>query len=141
MDPHGPPFQRPRKPTGRNCEHCGQPVDATTQVEVTVPDSTYLHPDDPQQDGRRPAYACSPGHADDLVARGVSDWIDEQLWASKLRRVSGHWNRSETTLSGIAARAGLTHAQLTRAIDWRTGPSNGNRERDRPAPSTGNTDR
>lgn len=117
-----PPY-RSTKPTATTCEYCGSTIDPATRIDAVVPDSAYLHADDPRQDGRRLARACSPEHADELIAIGTSNWIDEQLWANKLRRVSGHWNRTETTLSGIADRAGLTPTQLMRAIRWRSGSS------------------
>lgn len=95
------PQQEPSIPTGR-CEHCGRPLDSATWVEVIVPDSAFLHHDDPKLDGRRLTRACGPEHAQALVVRGLRTWDEEQLWAAKLSRVAGSWNgpvrpRSEET--------------------------------------------
>lgn len=103
------------------CEYCGRLLDEPAPHDVIVPDSSYLDPGDSRRDGHRPANACCREHADILVARGERLWDDEQLWAGKLSRVSAHWNRSETTLEGMASRAGLTYSQLVRAIRWRLG--------------------
>ncbi|SDM47937.1 hypothetical protein SAMN04489726_1832 [Allokutzneria albata] len=103
------------------CEYCGRPLEPSACVEVVVPDSSYLHPDDSDQDGCRRARACSQRHAEMLMAAGERQWDDRQLWAKKLARVSGEWNRTETTLEGMAVRAGLTYTQLLCAINWRTG--------------------
>lgn len=100
------------------CEHCGYPIDADTRVEVVVSDSAYVHPLDSRRDGHRRGAACSPEHAQQLVQRGTRRWVDEQLWMSKLLRVVGLWNRTETTIEGIASRAGLTQSQLIRAVQW-----------------------
>jgi len=83
-----------------------------------VPDSSHLHPDDPQQDGQRHAQACSRDHAWKLVAQGYHHWVDQELWANKLTRVSVHWDQAEATLHDVAARAGLSYPQLLRAIEW-----------------------
>lgn len=47
------------------CEFCGRELDPGGHVAVAVPDSMYLHPKDLALDGRRPARACSPEHADE----------------------------------------------------------------------------
>ncbi|MBA0127854.1 hypothetical protein H0B56_20100 [Haloechinothrix sp. YIM 98757] len=103
------------------CEHCAKRLTADEYVEVTVPDSGYLHPDDRDQDGRRVTYACSTEHAEALVERGTRAWVDEQLWARRVQRVSAYWRTHRMTLDQFARRAGLTSAQLDRALRWRMG--------------------
>lgn len=99
------------------CEHCGRPIDETARVEVVIADSASAHSLDSRRGVRR-GVACSPEHAQHLVQRGARRQADEQLWMSKLIRVAGLWNRTETTIEGIAARAGLTQSQLLRAVQW-----------------------
>ncbi|SNR61765.1 hypothetical protein SAMN06265360_11244 [Haloechinothrix alba] len=104
-----------------SCEQCTKRLTADEYVEVTVPDSGYLHPDDPDQDGRRVTYACSTEHAEALEERGTTAWVDEQLWARRVQRVSTYWRTHRMTLDQFAARAGLTSSQLNRALRWRMG--------------------
>lgn len=101
------------------CEFCGETVEPANVVDVVVPDSGYLDPTDPNQDGRRPTRACSREHADRLIERGNARWVDEQLWARKFSRVSASWNSQTTNLDTIAKQAGLTRHQLRRMTDWR----------------------
>lgn len=117
QNPDQVPRQRTEAPP-EVCEHCGFRIDGGARVEVVVSDSAYVHPLDSRRDGRRRGVACSPEHAEKLVLRGKRRWVNEQLWVSKLLRVVGLWNRSETTIEGIAARAGLTPSQLIRAVQW-----------------------
>lgn len=117
------------------CEYCGRALKADERLSVVVPDSGYLHPLDPVKDGRRKSLACSREHAQAMIEAGERAWVDEQLWAAKLRRVSATWNRSERTLDGMAELAGLTARQLRRALTWRmdgslTGPGPESREGD-----------
>lgn len=105
-------------PDNEICEYCAQPLDPNHRVEVVVPDSAYLHPSDPREDGRRPTVACSRRHADKLIDRGEENWVDEELWARKFTRVSWYWN-SDTTLDAIADLAGLSERQLRRMAEWR----------------------
>lgn len=105
---------------GEVCEFCGRP-NWDDVVTVAVPDSAFLHPTDPEQDGTRMASACSGAHAQALIERGRRTWIAEQLWSAKLRRVSGSWNRTVLDLDEIAALAGLTPSQLRGALRWRIG--------------------
>lgn len=107
--------------SGGVCEYCSRQLDGDQVLEVVVADSGYLHATDPAKDGRRIARACSAEHADALSQAGRERWVDEQLWAAKLRRVSGAWNRTVFTLDEIAELAGLTSTQLRRAIAWRLG--------------------
>lgn len=122
MTPRRPSSERVRSQPD-SCEHCGQPLEPGTRIDVIAADSTYLDPTDHRQDGRRPARVCSPDHARVLVEHGARHWIQEQLWAHELIRGSGLRNRSETTLDGIAKRAGLAPSQVLRAINWRTDPT------------------
>lgn len=103
------------------CEFCERKLDGHEAIEVVVADSGYLHPTDPAKDGRRIARACSPEHAEALSKAGREQWVDEQLWAAKLRRVSAAWNRTVFTFDEMAELAGLTATQLRRAIAWRLG--------------------
>lgn len=118
MTVHGVPAQRSMSSTAGVCEYCGCALDEDAGVDVVVPDSGYLHRDDSRHDGNRPTRVCSSSQAWELIADGNRQWVDEQFWVNKLRRVSVHWNRDETTLDGIAERAGLTRSQLARAIHW-----------------------
>ena len=135
--PDEPPRRTPRVDT---CAWCARSLDAGTRIDVVVADSTYLHPDDPRQDGSRPASACCRDHAEELLSLGARDWVAEQLWAKKLSRALVHWNRTETTMEGIAARAGLTRSQLRRAIQWR-GPDGRGHEKSTPPLGLGRGDR
>lgn len=116
MNMHRVPSQRSMSGTAGVCEYCGCSIDEGVGVDVVVPDSGYLHRDDPRHDGNRPTRVCSSNHARELIADGNRLWADAQFWANKLIRVSGHWNRDE--LDGIAERAGLTRSQLARALHW-----------------------
>lgn len=131
MDAHRVPSQLSMSSRAAVCEYCGRSFDEGAGVDVVVPDSGYVHRDDPRHDGNRPTRVCSSNHARELIADGNRQWVDAQFWASKLSRVSAHWNRGE--LDDIAERAGLTRAQLARALHWqRSTPPR--RVRHRPQP-------
>lgn len=42
------PQQRPLRVVAA-CEYCGRPLEIDERIDVVVPDSSHLHPDDPQQ--------------------------------------------------------------------------------------------
>lgn len=107
------------------CELCGRPIHSGRGVAIVVPDSAYVHPTNPARDGRREVFACTSMHAGELVDRGRRHWVDEQLWSTKLRRVTGSWNRTTFTLDEIAALAGLDPSQLRRVLKWRFGAERG----------------
>jgi len=118
MTVHRVPSQRSMSAAAGVCEYCGCALAEGAGVDVVVPDSGYVHRDDARHDGNRPTRVCSSNHAWELIADGNRQWVDEQLWVNKLRRVSVHWNRDESTLDAIAERAGITRFQLARAIRW-----------------------
>lgn len=98
------------------CEFCGRELDPGGHVDVVVPDSIYLHPDDRALDGQRPSRACAPEHADELIKHGFRIWIDEQLWIQKLSLA----NVPKTPREQLARQVGLTPAQVSRALVWHT---------------------
>lgn len=112
------PDRATRSDTAR-CELCRRPIHRGQGFTIVVPDSSYVHPTDPVRDGRREALACTSMHAGILVERGIRNWVDEQLWSAKLRRLSGNWNRTKLSLDETAALAGLAPSQLRRALKWR----------------------
>lgn len=114
------PVQRSVRTGSDVCEYCGRKLEADQGLDVVVADSGYQHPTDPDQDGRRAARVCSRQHAQALAEHFKQRWVDEELWATKLRRVIVYWGNAETTLDGIAKRAGLTMPQLLRAVNRST---------------------
>ncbi|SNR82023.1 hypothetical protein SAMN06265360_12127 [Haloechinothrix alba] len=109
--------QASARPADVTCEYCACPVARLHPVEV--PDSGYLHPTEPELDGRRLTHACCPEHGEELVAHGLRNWLDEQLWTAKLQRVSERWRNEPMSVEQFAELAGLTPAQLRRALRYR----------------------
>lgn len=116
------PVQRAARTGSIVCEHCGRMLEAGQGLHVVVSDSSYQHPSDPEQDGRRATRVCGGEHQQALTEQLKERWNDEELWAIKLRRVIVYWGNAETTLDGIAKRAGLTMSQLLRAVNRSTDP-------------------
>lgn len=119
---------RPERPPTRtggsspgNCEVCGRRIQPGQGFDIVVPDSSVAHPTDPTRDGRRQAHACSAIHAGELVQIGARNWVDEELWAAQIGRLSAGWNYTALSLDEVAAIAGLDRTQLRRALSWRVG--------------------
>ncbi|MBA0124402.1 hypothetical protein H0B56_02470 [Haloechinothrix sp. YIM 98757] len=105
--------------TAVSCERCGYPPGPHDDLYVVmVPDSGHAHATDPAQDGIRFAYACTPAHAHELIELGRCSWIDEQLWAEKVRRAAVLWPCGRLTVERFAQLAGLSPNQLSRALRW-----------------------
>ncbi|MFD5428822.1 hypothetical protein [Streptomyces sp. NPDC127084] len=71
-------------------ERCGQSRALIAEGEALgmhVPDSSFVHPDDPTRDGDRPLAACSPEHLAELMkTAGARPYRDVELWAGKIAR-------------------------------------------------------
>jgi hypothetical protein len=105
-------------PARDRCGVCGRSVSADGIREV-VPDSSYLHPTDPAQDGLRPLAACDKDHFEELSAQyRERAYADEELWAGKVTRAvqeawpGGVWGEELERATGLSAQ------QIGRAAEW-----------------------
>ena len=96
---------------------CGRPVPAGTQTYSLVPDSSFLHPYDPDHDGLRRLAACGPAHLSELQQQyRTRPFVKEELWAGKAARaLRTQPNLDEDELADVT---GLNYIQIERSLTW-----------------------
>ncbi|WP_407548071.1 hypothetical protein QOM21_03585 [Streptomyces sp. Pv4-95] len=100
------------------CDVCGAVITDHSEVHARVPDSSVVHPDDPELDGWRPLTACSAAHLAELRDEYERrPYIDEEQWAGKMSRALDR-HPDGLTFEQMAAITGLTRGQLDRAFAW-----------------------
>src|SRR3954454_14839941 len=91
------------EPLPEVCDACHTVIDDGSELYALVPDSSVTHPHDPAQDGTRVIAACSRPHLQTLRQRCVQrPFIDEELWAGKIRRFLHHHPGHTFTLEELA---------------------------------------
>lgn len=104
-------------PSPDRCDLCGMALPAESQVFSLVPDSSALHPYDPEQDGERVLAACSSEHLGELQQQyRQRPYAKEELWTGKIARalrIEPDLNEEE-----LAEVTGLNFIQIERALAW-----------------------
>ncbi|UQA96296.1 hypothetical protein [Streptomyces halobius] len=100
------------------CDLCGAPLSPTSQMFSLVPDSSVIHPDDPDQDGQRLLAACTPEHLGELRERHRQrPYVKEELWAGKIdRALRAHPEGLDE--EQLAEATGLNFIQIEHTLSW-----------------------
>lgn len=99
------------------CDLCGMRLPATAQVYSLVPDSSFLHPYDPDLDGLRRLAACGPAHLKELQQQyRKRPFLKEELWAGKITRALR--NQPDLDAEELADVTGLNFIQIERSLTW-----------------------
>ncbi|MFI9361451.1 hypothetical protein ACIG5E_10350 [Kitasatospora sp. NPDC053057] len=100
------------------CDQCGRVLAASDLLSALVPDSSALHPSDPELDGRRVLTACTLEHLAELVEqyRG-RPFVPEEQWAGKVCRTLAA-QEEPVPLSLVARMSGLSVQQTVRGVEW-----------------------
>ncbi|WP_326615785.1 hypothetical protein OG863_00920 [Streptomyces decoyicus] len=93
------------------------PIPSATQTYSLVPDSSFLHPYDPDHDGLRRLAACGPEHLSELQQQyRTRPFVKEELWAGKVARaLRTQPNLDEDELADVT---GLNYIQIERSLTW-----------------------
>jgi hypothetical protein len=101
------------------CDLCHQAIEPGATVYGKVRDSSFAHPADPEQDGRRLLIACSVSHLADLQQQDRDrPFVNEELWLLKIDRAMRQ-HPNELTTEQFAKATGLNLLQLEAAATWR----------------------
>lgn len=103
------------------CDHCDQALHPDRMRTAVVPDSSFVHPDDPGQDGWRLVRTCGPDHLDILIDEARASWVAEQLWFGRLVRASRQNDSPYDSLDELAERASISAGRLRQALRWNAG--------------------
>ncbi|MFD8708468.1 hypothetical protein ACFV1W_38805 [Kitasatospora sp. NPDC059648] len=121
MEDYGPPADDPAPDDTEAfdlCDHCGQVGDATDLLSALVPDSSALHPSDPELDGRRVLTACTVEHLAELVQQYRDrPFVPEEQWAGKVCRALAE-QEEPVPLSLVAQMSGLSEQQAAQGVEW-----------------------
>lgn len=100
------------------CDLCGLPIPSSTQLFSLVPDSSAIHPDDPEQDGQRLLAACGPECLGVLQQRyRQRPYVREELWAGKIARaLDAHPEGLDE--AGLVRATGLNIIQIEHTLSW-----------------------
>lgn len=117
------------------CDVCGRRVDAEVHYDL-VRDSSAIHPEDPDQDGKRLLTVCSAEHLAALREEyRQRPFVEEELWAGKieraLRECPGGLSRER-----LCEVTGLRPREVERAMTWNNGRLQRLRERFRDVPGS-----
>ncbi|MBD0693220.1 hypothetical protein BG452_40705 [Streptomyces sp. CBMA123] len=83
-----------------------------------MPDSSALHPSDPDLDGSRVLTACGVEHLAELVGQyRRRPFVPEEQWAGKICRALAGQD-DPVPLSLVARLSGLSVEQATRGVEW-----------------------
>ncbi|MFH9347707.1 hypothetical protein [Kitasatospora sp. NPDC017646] len=100
------------------CDLCGQVVAAPDLLSALVPDSSALHPSDPELDGRRVLTACTVEHLAELVEHYRDrPFVPEEQWAGKVCRTLAE-QEEPVPLSQVAQLSGLSVQQAAQGVEW-----------------------
>jgi hypothetical protein len=102
----------------QTCDHCRQKISPDQLHMAAVPDSSFVHPDDPGQDGWRLVRACGRHHLCLLIDDARAGWAEEQLWFGRLARASVREEMRGAALSRVARQASLSPERLRQALRW-----------------------
>ncbi|BDH12212.1 hypothetical protein [Streptomyces hygroscopicus] len=125
------------------CDLCGAAAPPASQLFSLVPDSSVIHPYDPEQDGLRRLVACGPDHLGELRQQyRQRPYVKEELWAGKIARALG--SQPDLDEEELAEVTGLNFLQIERTLTWeserflsdQTPPG----EHERPGDAPGTTD-
>ncbi|MGW2919319.1 hypothetical protein ACWDBF_15840 [Streptomyces angustmyceticus] len=104
-------------PDAGMCDLCGALTSPASQVFTLVPDSSAIHPYDPQQDGLRRLAACGPDHLGELQRQyRQRPYVREELWAGKVARALR--SQPELDEDELAEVTGLNFIQIERTLTW-----------------------
>ncbi|MEU9048562.1 MULTISPECIES: hypothetical protein [unclassified Kitasatospora] len=100
------------------CDHCGLAVASADLLGALVPDSSALHPTDPDLDGKRILMACSVDH----LAALIEDYrhrpfVQEEQWAGKVCRAIAD-SDEPVPISVVARLSGLSEHQAVQGVEW-----------------------
>jgi hypothetical protein len=102
------------------CDTCGALLVDGTAMYASLPDSSAIHPSDPDADGQRVVAACCAEHlavlCDEYAHR---PFVQEELWAGKIDRALQAAGGKALPPAQLATATGLTHEQIQWAIRWR----------------------
>jgi hypothetical protein len=100
------------------CEHCLVAFPTADMRVALVPDSSFVHPDDPSLDGCRLVRACGQEHLNELIEHARATWAVEQLWFGRLVRESGRAQSRGASVVQLARLASLSPERLRQALAW-----------------------
>lgn len=102
------------------CAHCGLPVTAGQQVFGLVPDTSVLHPTEPDLDGVRQLIACCKEHLNLVRCVYMSrPFVKEELWAAKIARVL-RAHPAGVSEEQLTEESGLSIIQIEHTLAWQT---------------------
>ncbi|MER7540806.1 hypothetical protein ABTX77_39500 [Streptomyces sp. NPDC097704] len=102
------------------CDRCRRAVSPGMGVFGLVQDSSWIHPADPDQDGRRLVTACCLDHLDEVrELYRARPFVNAELWARKIDRALAQYPQGLST-EELIEETGLNLIQLERATVWRS---------------------
>lgn len=105
-------------PGSSTCHQCLLTFPASEMHVALVPDSSFVHADDPGLDGCRLVRACGPAHLNELIERARDTWVVEQLWFGRLVRASKDPEMRDAPMRQVAGHASLSPERLRQALAW-----------------------
>ncbi|MFJ8622224.1 hypothetical protein ACIRD3_05195 [Kitasatospora sp. NPDC093550] len=111
------------------CDHCGRAVADADLLGALVPDSSALHPTDPDLDGKRVLLACSVDHLAALIEEyRHRRFVPEEQWAGKVCRALADCDEP-VPISVVARLSGLSEHQAVQGVEWHNARAREWRER------------
>ncbi|MFI7337215.1 hypothetical protein ACIBUY_04655 [Streptomyces sp. NPDC050085] len=99
------------------CDWCGR-TPVAEGMAGAVADSSFLHPHNPENDGRRPVIACSAHHRDALYDHYEQrPFFDEEVQAAGIARAF-HQHPTGLTAEQLAVVSGLSDEQVDHLSVW-----------------------
>jgi hypothetical protein len=117
-----------RNPGSSTCHHCLLAFPTGAMHVALVPDSSFVHAEDPSLDGCRLVRACGTEHLSRLIEYARANWVVEQLWLGRLARSSTLSQTRGTSVRQVARLAGLSPERLRQALAWNAGRADPLRE-------------
>jgi hypothetical protein len=107
----------PPNASAPTCDHCRRDLSPDRMLVAIVPDSSFVHRDDPSRDGCRLVRACIE-HLTALIDEARAGWVEEELWFGRLARASSLPEMRGATLGQVAWQASLSPERLRQALRW-----------------------
>ena len=99
------------------CDLCRTPLGSASEIFSVVPDSSFLHPCDPDRDGLRRVAACSPEHLGEIQQHyRRRPFVKQELWAGKIARALT--SQPDLDEQALVEATGLNLIQIQNSLVW-----------------------